>query len=62
MGGWGPDDMLSDTVTKGQILYNYLYRIARAGKASGSRLEVTRERAVTTNRTNRFCHVKTLKI
>lgn len=38
--------------------YITIYRIARAGKATGSRLEVT----VTTNRTKRFCHVKTLKI
>lgn len=42
--------------------YITIYRIARAGKATGSRLEVTRERTVTTNRTKRFCHVKTLKI
>lgn len=62
MGGEGPDDTLSDAFIKGQILCNYLYRIARAGKATGSRLEVTRERTMTTNRTKRFCHIKTLKI
>lgn len=46
--------MLSDAVIKGQILCNYLYKIARAGKATGSRSEVTRERAVNTNRTKGF--------
>lgn len=48
-GDWDPDDMLSDAVIKAQILCNYLYQIAIAQKATGSRSEVTRERAVTTN-------------
>lgn len=53
-GDWDPDDMLSDAVIKAQILCNYLYQIAIAQKATGSRSEVTRERAVTTNRTKGF--------